>query len=232
MQLYPAILTDSIQVAQSQLVSIASVPNIRTVQVDIIDGLFADNITLTPLDLHEVDFGEMSCDLHLMTEEPLDYVYEAIDSNTVNYDEAKKDVITTKVPVRAIIGQIERMSNQQDFLQAVKGQNWQAGLSLDLYTPIDEIDPDAWFTLDIIQLMGVEAGFQGQTFNTHVFEKIAELQQQIEQHDRTVEMIVDGGLTPELAQKLQTLGVHGVAVGSSLWNEQDVRAAAETYFQH
>jgi ribulose-phosphate 3-epimerase len=202
------------------------------VQVDIIDGLFADNITLTPLDLHEVDFGEMSCDLHLMTEEPLDYVYEAIDSNTVNYDEAKKDVITTKVPVRAIIGQIERMSNQQDFLQAVKGQNWQAGLSLDLYTPIDEIDPDAWFTLDIIQLMGVEAGFQGQTFNTHVFEKIAELQQQIEQHDRTVEMIVDGGLTPELAQKLQTLGVHGVAVGSSLWNEQDVRDAAETYFQH
>jgi ribulose-phosphate 3-epimerase len=232
MQLYPAILTDSIQVAQSQLVSIASVPSIRTVQVDIIDGLFADNITLTPLDLHEVDFGEMSCDLHLMTEEPLDYVYEAIDSNTVNYDEAKKDVITTKVPVRAIIGQIERMSNQQDFLQAVRGQNWQAGLSLDLFTPIDEIDPDAWFTLDIIQLMGVEAGFQGQTFNTQVFEKIAELQQQIEQHDRTVEMIVDGGLTPELAQKLQTLGVHGVAVGSSLWNEQDVRAAAETYFQH
>jgi ribulose-phosphate 3-epimerase len=231
MQLYPAILTDSIQEAQSQLVSIASVPNIRTVQVDIIDGLFADNVTLTPLDLHEVDFGEMSCDLHLMTEEPLDFVYEAIDGNTVNYDEAKNDVITTKVPVRAIIGQIERMSNQVEFLQAIKGQNWQAGLSLDLYTPLDEIEPDAWLMVDIIQLMGIEAGFQGQTFNQHVFEKIAELQQQIEKYDRPVEVIVDGGLTPALAPKLQKLGVHGVAVGSSLWNEQDARNAAETYFQ-
>lgn len=231
MQLYPAILTDSIQEAQSQVMAIASVPDIRTVQIDIIDGLFADNITLTPLDLHEVDFGELSCDLHLMTEEPLDFVYEAIDGNTVNYDEAKSDDILTKVPVRAILGQVERMSNQVEFLQAVKGQNWQAGLSLDLYTPLDEILPESWFLLDSIQLMGIEAGFQGQTFNEHVFQKIAELHDHIKNYDRAVEIIIDGGITPALVPQLQKSGVHSVAVGSSLWNEHDAREAAENYFQ-
>lgn len=216
MNLYPAILTGSIPEAQAQITSVASLPNIRSVQVDIIDGLFADNVTITPTDLAEIDFGELSCDLHLMTEEPLDFVYEAIDQKI-------------QVPFRALIAQVEKMSHQADFLQTVRSNTWQIGLSLNLYTPIETIDEASWQTIDIIQLMAIEAGWQGQHFAPTIFNKIKEVKEKTRQLGRDVELIVDGGVKPEHLVELQQAGVESIAVGSGLWQAEDLQAAVAAY---
>ncbi len=214
--IYPAVLTESIPEAQSQVMAIASVPKIRTVQIDIIDGQYVDNVTITPSDLPEIDFAEMSCDLHLMTEEPLDFLHEAI-------------ALRESIPVRAVIGQIERMSHQRDFLLSVKEQNWVPGLSLDLYTPIEEIDEDVWDTVDIVQLMGVQAGFQGQDFNKMVLEKIKELRAVAQQHSRPIEIITDGGVSLELVEKLRRAGANSAVVGSDIWDQEDVLFAVSQF---
>lgn len=216
--MYPAILTESIELAQSQVMAIAAVPKIRTVQIDVIDGHYADNLTITPSDLPEIDFSELSCDLHLMTEEPLDFLHEAI-------------AVRQSIPVRAVIGQIERMSHQKDFLQSVKEQNWVPGLSLDLYTPVDEIEEDAWDSLDIVQLMGVEAGFQGQNFNLIVLEKIKELQKVAKEHKRSIEICIDGGVSLEIVEELRRAGATSVVVGSGIWEQQDVLQAVAEYLE-
>ena len=216
MNLYPAILTGSITEAQAQIKSVAPLPNIRSVQIDIIDGLFADNVTITPADLAEIDFGELSCDLHLMTEEPLDFVYEAIDQKS-------------QVPFRAMIAQVERMSRQADFLQIVRSNTWQPGLSLNLYTPIEAVDEDSWQNIDIMQLMAIEAGFQGQQFAATIFNKIKEVKEKVHQLGRDIELIVDGGVKPEHLAELQTAGVDGIAVGSGLWQAKNLRATVATY---
>jgi ribulose-phosphate 3-epimerase len=243
MQLYPAILTDSIKEAQSQILEIASVLSVRTVQIDVIDGLFVDNVTITPLDLKEIDFGELSLDIHLITEEPLDYVYEAISCNTINYEEemrsnsqtnnqnSSQNTTQSLLPIRSIHGQVEKMSKQLDFLQTVRSQNWLAGLSLDLHTPLQEISPEVWPTLDSVQLMGIDTGFQGQKFNEIVFQKIKELQKICIDQDKSIQIVVDGGVTKEVIPSLQELGVHAVAVGSNLWNTSNVRETAETFFR-
>jgi len=216
--IYPGILTESILEAQNQVMAIASVPKIRTVQIDVIDGLYADNVTITPSDLPEIDFAELSCDLHLMTEEPLDFLHEAI-------------ALRESIPVRAVIGQIERMSHQRDFLLSVKEQNWVPGLSLDLYTPVEEIDEDVWDTLDIVQLMGVQAGFQGQNFNKMVLEKIKEVQAVALQHKRSIEIIVDGGVSLELVENLRQAGAHSAVVGSDIWDREDVLFAVSQFLE-
>lgn len=208
MNLYPAILTGSKQTAQQQAMWISAYPKIRTVQVDVIDGQFIENVTLTPSDLPEIDFGELSLDLHLMTEEPLDYVYEALEN---------KDYYT----VRSIIAQIERMSSQQDYVNTVKKNEWQVGMSLDLYTPLDAIEEESWHNLDVIQLMGIEAGFQGQEFQKSVLEKVKNVVALREQLNRDFEIIIDGGVKPNLIKQIEAAGADSVVVGSGLWESDD-----------
>ncbi len=218
MNLYPSILTESSREAQEQILWIASFPKIRTVQVDVIDGHFADNTTITPADFWDLDFGELSCDAHLMTEEPLDFVYECIE-----YRE--------HAPIRSVIGQIERMGSQEHFIEAVTKQQWQVGLSLDLFTPIESIDDDSWHRLDCVQLMSIEAGFQGQAFDERVFDKLKDLRKVLDEKGLSPEVIVDGGISPKLVDMLEEHRVGGMVVGSGLWNTQDIDQAVEQYLE-
>ncbi len=217
MQVYPAILSDSLDVVARQLSEAQALPEIETVHIDVIDGIFADNLTVAPLDLVEFNFAELSLDFHIMAEEPLDYVLELV---------AVKDVM----PVRALIGQIERMSNQSFFVEEVQKQGWKAGLALDLFTPVEEIDEAAWNNLDIVLLMAVEAGYQGQQFHPTVLDKVAELRTLAQQKNRELEIIIDGGVSDEVIKMIHDAGATSVAIGSSLWcakEPEELVAAAQ-----
>jgi ribulose-phosphate 3-epimerase len=216
MTVYPAILSDSPEVVAEQLELAQFSDDVEVVQIDIIDGWFADNVTVTPTDLVGQEFGELAIDLHLMTEEPLDFVYEARDCKE-------------SLPIRAIIAQVEHLSNQLDFLKDVRNQEWKAGLSLNLFTPIDAIDEESWEYLDIVQVMGIEAGFQGQTFHPAALDTVRELAKRVARLERPVEIVVDGGVTLDLIGRLQELGVSSVAVGSGLWRAPDVETAIRQF---
>jgi ribulose-phosphate 3-epimerase len=216
MTLYPSILTGSIEEAKLQASLVSSFGKVEAVQVDIIDGLFVDNVTITPTDLIEIDFAELNIDLHLMTEEPLDYVYE-----TMEY----KDIM----PIRAMISQVERMSNQADYVEIVKKNSWKVGLSLDLHTPFEAIEEASWQELDVVQLMAIEAGYQGQKFQESVLEKIKTLVVLRQKLDRKIEIIIDGGVKPNVVEQIIDAGADGVAVGSGLWKSDDLAEAVELY---
>jgi len=208
MHIYPAILTDSIAAAQAQLTQAQDLPEIETVQIDIIDGRFADNLTITPADFADLEFGDLTCDLHLMMEEPMDAVFELIEYKQV-------------VPVRSVIGQVERMSSQQFFLEEIEKHEWQPGLSLDIFTPLEAIDDDSWQYLKVVQLMAIEAGFQGQSFNEQVLKKIDELVTLSQKFATPIEIIIDGGIAEKTGALVADHGANSVAVGSALWQAQD-----------
>lgn len=212
MIIYPAILTGSKQDAQEQVIWASGFDEVRTVHIDIIDGQFVNNVTLTPADLPEIDFGEMSADLHLMTEEPLDFVYEAIEHRQ-------------RIPIRTMIGQVERMSYQEHFIQTVKKHTWQVGLALDLFTPLEEIEPESWQQLDVLLIMGVEVGLQGQEFHAGVLGKIQQALEIRRRYGRDFEIMIDGGVNPQIARGLQDLENVNVVVGSNLWQSKDLHTA-------
>ena len=214
MKLYPTILTDSVATVQHQLNLVKEHRPIEVVQIDIIDGQLADNVTVTPSDLTGLDFGQLQLDFHLMVEEPMDFLHELIEYRA-------------RLPVRAVIAQVERMSFQADFLEMVKKEDWLRGLCLDLHTPLSAIEPNSWAELDIIQLMGVELGFQGQTFAPQVFVKLKGLADQRTKDNLKFAIIVDGGVKASNAKELAQLGVTGVAVGSALWQAEDLRQTVE-----
>lgn len=197
---------------QEQLNLAAANPHISTVEIDIIDGYFADTVTVSPLDLVEAEFGALDLQLHLMTNEPQDFVFEAVP-------------LKRSLPIRAIIGQIEHMSYQHDFLSEVKVQGWQAGLALNLYTPVDAIDEASWEKIDILELLAVEAGSQGQAFDPSVLKKIAEVKEIIDGLDHPVEIVIDGGIKRDILTTVKKAGADAVSVGSGIWQAADPEQA-------
>ncbi len=209
MKIFPAILSQDVNIVARQVELVKDQPQVQTVQIDVIDGYYADNLTVTPVDLVNLDFGQLQADFHLMVDEPLDYLYEIRDHQK-------------ELPVRAVIGQIEKMTYQDQFVQEAKKQGFKAGLSLDLYTPVVSVEPAALAELDVIQLMAIKAGFQGQKFSPAVFDKLKELQQLKKERGYHFEIIVDGGVKFSQFAQLKKLGVDGAAIGSLLWLSEDL----------
>jgi len=222
MNLYPSILTDLLQTAQAQLDLVKDIKGLEVVQIDIVDGQFADNLTIFPLDLIDLDFGNLQIDLHLMTEEPMGFVQEAL-------------TLKDQLPIRAIISQIERMSYPAEYIQEVKKNGWQVGLSLDLHTPTSALE-NYLAELDIVQLMAIEAGAQGQEFQSKALKKLEILNPKFETNPKAqslnpknLEIIVDGGVKLKHLNQLKKAGVDSVCVGSGIWQADDPHIAIEIF---
>jgi ribulose-phosphate 3-epimerase len=106
------------------------------------------------------------------------------------------------------------MSYQESFLEEIKKQNWQAGLALNLFTPIESINSDSWDWMDAILLLGVEAGTSGQVQNPFLFEKIQAVQTIISKRE-PVKIFIDGGVNQKNIMQLQASGITGVTVNSA-----------------
>lgn len=207
MKLYPGILTGDVTDAQVKLHQLQDFESIKVVHLDVIDGQFADNVTITPADFSKLDFGKLKADVHLMTEEPLDYVYE------LEAEQFHK--------VRAVIAQVEKMTSQSVFVEQVKKHDWQVGLALDLFTPLDEIDPVVWSQLDVLLLMSVEAGFSGQELHLHIFDKLKDFTDVKSMVKTELEIMIDGGVDQHNASQLATAGASSVELNSAFWKTID-----------
>lgn len=203
MNIYPAILTDSLPTLVAQVAAVKDHPEVNRVHIDIIDGQFAEFLTVSPLDLTVVEFDQLGVDLHLMVEEPMDSVFEC-------------EAVHQFLPIKRVIGQVERMSHQADFLHQVHRNGWEAWLGVDLFTDVETIDADAWPELDGVLLMGVEAGQQQSSFNPYVFQQLTAVRQQ---HPRAAKLpvLLDGGVKVTNLRQILAQGVDHVAVGSALW---------------
>jgi ribulose-phosphate 3-epimerase len=212
----PTILTNSFLDLQRQVDAVRYSSLVQAVNIDVIDGFFADELTITPLDLTVGEFDPIKLDFHFMTEEPMDFVYECLG-------------IKEYLPIRRMYGQVERMSYQGEFLQEVRANGWEAGLALDLFTPIEAIDEEIWPSLTHLLLLGVEAGAQGQALHPYIFDKLAELRQL--PAAARVHILVDGGIKMNNIAEISAAGANEVVVGSALWESDDPLRTLESLYQ-
>ena len=212
------VLTGNLELAKKQIELAKNSQLLEAIQIDIVDGIFADNHTFTPQDLVDVDFGNLQIDFHLMTEEPMDYVWEL-------------EEYCRHLPIRAVFGQIEKMTYQEAFLEEIKKQDWRAGLALDLFTPIESIDENSWEWMDAILLLGVEAGASGQEQNPFLFEKIKFVRQKILKGE-PMKIFVDGGVNIKNIEQLSASGIDGVTVNSAFNNAPDYKQAVEEFLSY
>lgn len=173
--------------------------------IDIIDGKFADNKTINPSALVEIDTN-LKLDYHLMVNEPINWVERCAGGQADR-----------------IIAQIEMMTNQVDYVGKVQEIGAKIGLGIDLDTPVSKLDPVILTNLDVVLVMSVKAGFGGQPFDKRAIDKIKKLDE-IRARDNTPYRICDdGGITFEFIDDVHYTGADEVAIGRKLFKGDMVK---------
>ncbi|OGM08041.1 hypothetical protein A2W13_02935 [Candidatus Woesebacteria bacterium RBG_16_36_11] len=180
------------------------------VQIDVVDGIFAVNKTFDIDLLQDVD-TDLKLDFHLMTKEPVNWVERCIRGGADR-----------------IIGQVEMMSDQLNFVQKVQEVGTLVGLALDLKSDISVIDDIIFQDLDVVLVLSVPAGFGGQQFEPKSLEKIAALSKIRELQKSTFKISVDGGITPDDIDDLVTRGADEAVIGERLF-KGDLKMNLEKY---
>lgn len=210
MTIYPSILQSDAETARQQTQLILEVGG--PLQWDVVDGQFADNHTLEPQDLDEALFADRSVDVHLMVVDPSQWLgaYAGL-----SY-------------VRGVIAQVERLPDPEDFLTAAHDHGFVAGFSFDVHTPLEEFPREVLQRADLLQIMGVQAGHQGQPFQSKVLKKLNDLRE-MAVLDSQMELLVDGGVKLEMLADLFAAGATGVVVGSAIWGSDNPRKSLEDF---
>ena len=203
-QIIPAILEKNKQEIVRKIGLVKGL--VKQVQIDIIDGKFADNKTVRVGELASLN-EEVNISVHLITEEPIKLVGQC-----------------QQVGVNSVVAQIELMNDQIQFVKAVKEKNIKVGLALDLKTAVNLINDQVIKDLDSILLMAVTAGFPGQQFDNQVLAKIKTLRKE---YGFNGDIWVDGGVNQETIKACIQAGANLLAVGSVLWTTDNLKVTLE-----
>lgn len=163
--------------------------NVDYIHVDIMDGKFVDNKTITPNELIKVlDKCKKEVDMHLMVNNPEKYIkmvaYHNISYITIHYE----------------------IENFETYLDLIKNLGFKVGLSIKPSTPVEEI----YRFLDKINLvliMSVEPGKSGQSFIPETQEKINKLKDEINRRKLLTKISVDGGINDETKKYVENADI-------------------------
>lgn len=201
-QIVPTILTSSKQEFEEKLAKVSEL--VERVQIDVVDGLFVENKTVDLSEVSRADFlGQI--DVHLMVDKPLEWVGQA-----------------AKFGADFLIGHIEKIGDQKEFVRQVKEKGMKAGLALDLGRAVKEIDKSLWGQLDGVLIMSVSAGFSGQVFDEKALLKVKKAKRIKDNLNLDFDIIVDGGVNLENAKKCVEAGADVLAVGSAIWDSENI----------
>lgn len=146
MQIIPAILTSDPQELDSWLRKIRDSKKYSRVQIDFVDGIYADNLTIKPFDCDLIPYMPLKYDAHLMVR----------GDNVLFWGKAAE-----QIGFERVIYQIE----------TVEDPGKQKCLAVDLETPVEKVEPYLK-KLDLVLLMAVRAGKGWQKFDERVLSKI------------------------------------------------------------
>lgn len=227
-EIIPAIMPKSFTELREKMALVEGI--VPLVQLDIMDGIFVPNKSW-PYIGQDSEFGsiiseksgfpfwqEIDFEADLMVSNPEKVSQEWIKAG------AKRIIIHVESTdsVEKIISKIKSALPEHDsFLYT------EIGVALNPDTPNEKIYP-LMNMVDFVQFMGIKKiGFQGEPFDERVLEKIDSLRQKYP----NATISVDGGVSSETAPRLIEVGVNRLAVGSAIFESEDIVGAIEEFQQ-
>ena len=196
-KLIPSVLTNSPSELKNMINQAEG--NTERVQIDIVDGQFAENKTIDPEALFYIDTNLM-LDFHLMTKEPINWVEKCIRGGA-----------------ERIIGQIEMMEDQLKFIEKVIDVGCLPGLAVDINTDIAQLDPLVLGDCDVVLIMSVPAGFQEQEFEKKSLAKVEAIVEKRKEMNLDYNICIDGGVGLGVVKDTVNAGCDEIVVGSGLF---------------
>lgn len=182
------------------------------IHVDVMDGHFVPNISFgAPVMKSLLGKTNIPFDVHLMIENPDNYVEDFVTPNT--------EFITVHQ---------EACVHLNRTVQHIKSLGVKAGVSLNPATSLSTLD----FILDdvdMILIMSVNPGFGGQIFIPSALEKIRELAEIRKAEGLDFEIEVDGGANLENVQELASAGTDIIVAGSAVFKAPDITETTKQF---
>lgn len=166
--------------------------------IDIMDGHFVPNLTIGPAIVRALrPHSHLPFDVHLMI--------SPVDPYVRDFAEAGADIITVHP---------EAGPHLHRTLQLIKSLGKKAGVSLNPATPVEAVDP-VLADIDLVLVMSVNPGFGGQAFIASQLDKIRTLRAKIDACGKSIDLEVDGGITPDTARQAVAAGADVLVAGTA-----------------
>ena len=146
-------------------------------------------------------------DAHLMVTNPEEYIPVLAD---IGFDAVAFHWESVKYPMR-LIEQIHQLGMK-------------AGIGLNPKTSAEEIDSYLQQT-DYVLLLSAEPDLAGEYFQRRILDKIVHIREK----NRTVEIIVDGGVNEQNIGEISQTGADGVVLGRAIFQTDDVENLVESF---
>ena len=202
-EIIPAILAKDEKEFRRKIDSVKDICD--TVQIDVMDGTFAGNVTFSDASRVDNRVVPMPFEVHLMVADPL--------SQLEGWSLAGAE--------RAII-HAETVDDIPEALRMIRSFGMEPGLTFNPDTPLEDI-LDAVPHAAFVQVMGVTPGDMGRPFHPDAIEKVRELR------ERFPDMVisVDGGVTVGIARQLVDAGADRLVAGSAIFHSGSPAKALE-----
>ena len=176
--------------------------------VDVMDGHFVPNLTIgAPVASWLKKNTQLPLDCHLMVENP----------DVLLADFAKAG--TTWLSVH-----VEACKHLHRTVQNIRALGMKPGVALNPHTPFSAIEP-ILVDVDFVLVMSVNPGFGGQSFISHVLEKVRQIDAWRKLHKPALFIEIDGGIHNGTIAAARNAGVDWFVAGSAVFGQKD-RAAA------
>ncbi len=199
LQIVPTVFVLDVMRLQERLELYEAV--VKRVQLDIADEEFTTQPTLGVEQMVE-QATTIQRDVHLMTAEPIDWLEVCADGG-----------------VEMVVGHVENMGNQKEFVEEARRLGLKPGLAVDLETDLGVLDWPVAKTVDQLLVMTVRAGKEAQKLSQEGLEKVERLRKKGFER----EICVDGGVNEATIARCVKAGADVLAIGSALWKTGEVK---------
>ena len=174
------------------------------IHLDVMDGVFVPNISFgAPVISCVRKVTDAKFDVHLMITDPLRYIDDFV--------KAGADIITIHY---------ESCDNVAETLKYIRSKGVKASLSIKPKTPAEAVYPFL-NDLDMVLVMTVEPGFGGQKMIPETLDKVREIRNYADAHANSLDIEVDGGVTPENVNLSTQAGANVIVAGSAVFKSDD-----------
>jgi len=194
----PSVLTEKIEDLEKKIRELE--PFADVIQVDIMDGEFVPYTSVRVEDVEKVGV-KSQMEIHLMVKHPINYVQPF-----------------ARIGAFRIVFHVESDDNPADVIREIRQFGLEVGIALIPATSIEDIKP-LLDSVDIVLLLGVNPGRQGQKFMPEVLPKV----QAIKDIRPEIVIEVDGGVNPDTGPALVDADVDILNVGSYLFKPPSVK---------
>lgn len=184
------------------------------IHIDVMDGHFVPNITIGPLIVKACRKAtKLPLDVHLMIENPDRYIPD--------FAKAGADIITIHV---------EASKNLFEDIELIRQNGVKPGVVVNPKTPVETVFP-VLDKVNMILIMSVNPGFEGQKFMPEVLQKIKSLKSEVVCRKLSVNIEIDGGINLDTAKEAIKAGVNILVAGSAIFYAKDYKKAIKSLRQ-